>query len=123
MILRSTVALVALLLFAGEGICTTLCAPETTAGAAAHGSPAPPCHEPPAEPSAPPAEHDCSGPCDATLASTGPELPTPAHAPGAAPALCLGAGSTSLLRAIRPTAPERLPPPPRRFLLHAAFLI
>ena len=78
MALRCTVVIVALLLFAGEGVCTALCDPGRSAEATAHAAATPPCHQTAPQPEAPPAEHDCNGPCEVTLTTSGPELPSPA---------------------------------------------
>lgn len=124
--IRSTVVIVALLLFAGEGFCTTLCAPEPARAEASDAAARPSCHatgQPAQAPEAPPEEHECSGPCDASLTAASPELPSQAaHAALALPP------ATPAERALRSPAQafpeaERLPPTPARFLLHASFLI
>jgi len=123
---RSTIVIVALLLFAGEGLCTTLCAPEPARAEASHAAPLPSCHatgQPAPAPEAPPEEHECNGPCEASLTAASPELPgQAAHAALAVPV------TRRAERALRSPAhafrgPERLPPAPARFLLHASFLI
>jgi len=123
MALRSTAVILALLLFAGEGVCSTLCAPEPSGGAAAQAPSPAPCHETAPNPETPPADHDCNGPCEAILSASGPELPSPAFqaAIGLLAGARASAGSPS--PAQRAAAPERLPPAPARFLLHASFLI
>ena len=123
MALRSTVLIVALLLFAGEGVCTALCAPEADSERVAHASSVPPCHETAPEPQAPPAEHDCHGPCEVTLTATSPEL----SSPGTSLATGLAAAPAPRLPARHAApgvaAPERLPPGPAPFLLNASFLL
>ena len=122
MALRCTVVIVALLLFAGEGVCSALCAPERSTATAAHAA-TPPCHQTAPQPEAPPAEHDCNGPCEATLTASGPELPSQASQSSVALASSPAAPSAFRLPARAAAAPERLPPGPARFLLHASFLI
>ena len=124
MTLRLVAVLAAALLFAGEGLCTTVCAPE--GGASAHAEALPPCHQTGDDapgPAAPPAEHECGGPCAAALtaASSDPgslALAAPLPRLLAEPVLA----SLRVSRLERPAA-ERRPPAPPRFLLHASFLI
>jgi hypothetical protein len=124
MTLRFVAVLAAALLFAGEGLCTTVCAPELEASSQAEALP--PCHQSgdaAPGPEAPPEEHECGGPCGAALTAASPE--PGGQAPAAPPPLVLSGPAAASLRASRLERPaaERRPPAPPRFLLHASFLI
>jgi hypothetical protein len=124
MVLRSTAVVLALVLFAGEGVCSALCsaAGQDTAQTA-QAEAMPPCHGPAPTPEAPAEERECEGPCEESLTATGPELPS--HTSVAAVPLRGAQPAAPALRG-RPqgaTAPERLPPRPPPYLLHASFLI
>lgn len=123
MVLRGTAVFVALLLFAGEGVCTTLCSPEPSGAETSHSAALPSCHDPAPEPEAPPSEHECEGPCAASLVAASPELSSPAPQAALLFRIAATARPTARTRVPVSSAPERLPPPPARFLLHASFLI
>jgi len=124
MVLRSTAVVLALFLFAGEGVCTALCSSSGQDTAeTAQVEAMPPCHGPAPAPEAPAEERECDGPCEESLTATGPELPSQSSV-AAVPLRGAELAAPALRsRAQGATAHERLPPRPPRYLLHASFLI